>query len=45
MRGQNFQALVDYMPFVEVDADGLRQLLVDVRTMVGGITRYVRENA
>jgi uncharacterized protein (UPF0332 family) len=34
----------DYMPFVEVDADGLRQLLADVRTMVGGITRYVREN-
>jgi uncharacterized protein (UPF0332 family) len=35
----------DYMPFAEVDADELRLLLVDVRTMVGGITRYVRENA
>jgi uncharacterized protein (UPF0332 family) len=32
----------DYMPFVEMDPDELRQLLVDVRTMVIGIAEYVR---
>jgi hypothetical protein len=33
----------DYMPFVEMDPDELRQLLADVRDMVGGISAYIRE--
>lgn len=34
----------DYMPFVEVDGDDLRLLLANVRTMVDGITKYIRES-
>ena len=33
----------DYMPFVELDADELRQLFADVRTLVQGICRYVAD--
>ena len=35
----------DYMPFVEMDPDELRQLLADVRNMVNGISAYIDENA
>jgi uncharacterized protein (UPF0332 family) len=35
----------DYLPFVVMNADELKQLLTDVRTMVGGIAKYVRENS
>jgi len=31
----------DYMPFVEMDPDDLKQLLGDVRNMVDGIFKYV----
>jgi len=34
----------DYMPFVEMDPDTLKELLVDVRAMVNGISEYVRQN-
>jgi uncharacterized protein (UPF0332 family) len=33
----------DYMPFVEMDPDELRQLLADVRDMVNGISAYIKE--
>jgi uncharacterized protein (UPF0332 family) len=35
----------DYMPFVEMDPDELQQLLGDVRSMVNGISAYVKTNA
>lgn len=35
----------DYMPFVEMDPDELKQLLVSVRDMVNGISAYIKENA
>jgi len=35
----------DYMPFVDMDPDELRQLLEDVRTMVLGISAFIKENA
>ncbi len=35
----------DYMPFVEMDPDELRLLLVDVRDLVRGICTYLRETA
>ncbi|MCL5279562.1 MAG: hypothetical protein M1376_06615 [Planctomycetes bacterium] len=35
----------DYMPFVEMDPDELKQLLESVRNMVNGISAYIRENA
>jgi uncharacterized protein (UPF0332 family) len=35
----------DYMPFVELDPDELKQLLESVRDMVKGISVYVKENA
>jgi uncharacterized protein (UPF0332 family) len=35
----------DYMPFVEMDADDLRQLLVDVRSLVNGIAEYIAKNS
>jgi len=31
----------DYMPFVEMDADEIKSLCVDVRTMVNGISEYI----
>ena len=34
----------DYMPFVEVDPDELRQLLTEIRTLVGGIAEYISKN-
>ncbi len=34
----------DYMPFVEMDSDELRQLLLSVRNMVNGISSYIQEN-
>jgi uncharacterized protein (UPF0332 family) len=34
----------DYMPFVEIDADDLRQLFTDVQTLIDGIIKYVRES-
>jgi uncharacterized protein (UPF0332 family) len=35
----------DYMPFVEMDPDELKQLLEDVRNMVNGVSTYISENA
>lgn len=35
----------DYMPFVEVDADELRQLLADVRTLVNGIAKHIADKS
>ena len=35
----------DYTPFVEADADELKQLLTNVRAMVNGISGYIRQNA
>jgi len=35
----------DYMPFVEMDPDDLKQLLGDVRNMVNGISAYIKTNA
>jgi uncharacterized protein (UPF0332 family) len=35
----------DYMPFVELEPDELKELLGDVRTMIGGVIAYVTENA
>ncbi len=35
----------DYMPFVELDPDELRQLLVSVRDMVNGISAHIKEDA
>ena len=35
----------DYMPFVEMDPDELRQLLGDVRRMVGGIGAHTKDSA
>ncbi len=35
----------DYMPFVEMDPDELKQLLESVRDMVNGILVYIKENA
>jgi uncharacterized protein (UPF0332 family) len=35
----------DYMPFVEMDPDELRQLLGDVRSMVDGIAAYIGDSA
>jgi uncharacterized protein (UPF0332 family) len=32
----------DYMPFVEMDVEELRQLGEDVRDMVGGISAYIQ---
>lgn len=34
----------DYMPFVEMDPDELTGLLDDVRSMVRGVSAYVKEN-
>ncbi|MBN1506959.1 MAG: HEPN domain-containing protein [Sedimentisphaerales bacterium] len=34
----------DYMPFVEMDPDELRQLLEEVRNMVHGVSSHVREH-
>jgi uncharacterized protein (UPF0332 family) len=31
----------DYMPFVEMDADEIESLFVDVRTLVNGISEYI----
>ena len=31
----------DYMPFVEMDADQIKSLFVDVQTLVNGISRYI----
>lgn len=31
----------DYMPFVEMDADEIGSLFVDVRTLVNGISEYI----
>lgn len=31
----------DYMPFVEMDADEIKCLFVDVRTLVNGISEYI----
>jgi uncharacterized protein (UPF0332 family) len=31
----------DYMPFVEMDADEIKSLFVDVRTLVNGISEYI----
>jgi uncharacterized protein (UPF0332 family) len=31
----------DYMPFVEMDADEIRSLFGDVRTLVSGISNYI----
>jgi len=33
------------LPFVEMDADELKQLFADVRTLVNGISEYIRQNA
>ncbi len=35
----------DYMPFVEVIPDELAQLLADVRTMLAGVSEYIKKNA
>lgn len=35
----------DYLPFVEMDPDELRQLLEDVRSMVNGVGAYIEKNA
>jgi len=35
----------DYMPFVEMDGDELRQLLADVRTLVNGIAKYIADKS
>jgi uncharacterized protein (UPF0332 family) len=35
----------DYMPFVEMDPDELKRLLLSVRDMVNGISAYIQENA
>lgn len=35
----------DYMPFVEMDADELKQLLWDVRTLVNGIAKYIADKS
>jgi uncharacterized protein (UPF0332 family) len=35
----------DYMPFVEMDPDELKQLLEDVRDMVKGISAWIKERA
>jgi uncharacterized protein (UPF0332 family) len=34
----------DYMPFVEMDPDELKQLLKDVRDVVNGIAAYIKGN-
>ena len=34
----------DYMPFVELDADEIRVLFDQVRTMVQGVRRYVTDH-
>lgn len=31
----------DYMPFVEMDADEIKRLSIDVRTLVNGISEYI----
>lgn len=31
----------DYMPFVEMDVDHIKNLFVDVQTLVNGISRYI----
>jgi hypothetical protein len=33
------------MPFVEMEPNELRQLLVSVRNMVNGISAHIQENA
>ena len=35
----------DYMPFVEMDADELQTLFVDVKTLVNGISEYVAKHS
>jgi uncharacterized protein (UPF0332 family) len=35
----------DYMPFVEMDPDDLKQLLVDVRNMVNGVVAHIHESS
>lgn len=35
----------DYMPFVDMNPDELKKLLVSVRTMVHGIAAYIKEPA
>ena len=31
----------NYIPFVEMDADEIKNLFVDVRTLVNGINQYI----
>ncbi len=35
----------DYMPFVEMSPDEMKQLLAGVRDMVNGISAYIKEEA
>ena len=35
----------DYVPFVEMDADELSQLLAGVRTLVNGIAKYIADKS
>ena len=35
----------DYMPFVEMDADEIKSLFVDVKKLVSGISEYIMEHS
>lgn len=35
----------DYMPFVQIDSSEIKQLALDVKTMVNGVGEYIKKNA